>query len=200
MLTDFYTAVAERRSFYSISPESEISDEQISELLKKAVLHTPTAFNSQSGRVVLLIGKHHKKLWDIALAELAKKLPPDRLQPTKDKLATFANGYGTVLFFDDEAVVRGLQEKFPAYSDNFPIWAQQAGGILQYIVWTSLEIEGFGASLQHYNPLIDSAVKKEWQLPDDWKLLAQMPFGVPLKPPGEKTFLPVEERFIIFED
>ena len=36
---------------------------------------------------------------------------------------------------------------------------------------------GFGASLQHYNPLIDEAVAKQWHINPNWKLIAEMPFG-----------------------
>ena len=62
-----------------------------------------------------------------------------------------------------------------------------------------LEDVGFGASLQHYNPLIDETVLKEWQLPETWELIAQMPFRVPLQEPGAKEFNPIEERVRIFK-
>jgi predicted oxidoreductase (fatty acid repression mutant protein) len=78
------------------------------------------------------------------------------------------------------------------------VWAQQSNGILQYIIWTSLQEEGLGASLQHYNPLIDSEVKTQWNVPDSWELIAQMPFGKPTAPPGDKEFMPLEERVKIF--
>jgi len=66
--------------------------------------------------------------------------------------------------------------------------------MLQYIVWTSLEVEGLGVSLQHYNPLIDEDVKKEWDVPENWKLVAQMPFGNVVSKPDEKSFQPLNER------
>jgi len=198
MSKDFYSALKERRSFYSISPESKVKDERIAEVIKDAMLHAPSAFNSQSSRVVLLLDEHHKKLWSLTMEALREVVKPENWQQTEDKIASFANGYGTVLYFDDETVVNGLQHKFPLYSDNFPIWAQQANGILQYMIWTSLQIEGFGASLQHYNPLIDSAVKETWKIPNEWKLIAQMPFGVPTKQPDEKSKLSIEEMFIMY--
>lgn len=49
-----------------------------------------------------------------------------------------------------------------------------------------LEDTGLGASLQHYNPLIDDEVRKRWSLPREWKLIAQMPFGTPAGEPGER--------------
>ena len=55
---------------------------------------------------------------------------------------SFKAGYGTVLFFEDEAIVKSLQEKFAAYAENFPIWSHQASGMHQLVVWTGLEAEG----------------------------------------------------------
>ena len=59
---------------------------------------------------------------------------------------------------------------------------------------------GMGASLQHYNPLIDDEVRKAWNLPGDWKLVAQMPFGVPVAQPGSKEVMSLDERVFEFTD
>ena len=71
--------------------------------------------------------------------------------------------------------------------------------MLQYAVWTMLTAEGLGVNLQHYNPMVDSAVTKQWNIPADWSLKAQMVFG---KPAGarivEKEFEPVEDRMMVF--
>lgn len=63
-----------------------------------------------------------------------------------------------------------------------------------------LEDAGMGASLQHYNPLIDDEVRKVWNLSDDWKLIAQMPFGVPVAQPGSKEVMSLDERVFEFTD
>jgi len=194
MAKDFYNAVKDRRSFYGINKESPVSDERIGEIAEAAVKHAPTAFNSQSGRVLVLLGDNHNKLWDITRDELRKIVPAESFAATESKLASFKNGYGTALFFEDQSVVETLQNQFPLYKDNFPVWSLQASGMLQYILWTSLEIEGFGASLQHYNPIIDQEVQKQWNVPANWKLLAQMPFGKPTAAPDEKQFQPLEQR------
>lgn len=67
----------------------------------------------------------------------------------------------------------------------------------QFALWTMLADAGFGASLQHYNPLIDERVAKEFNIPTDWKMIAQMPFGVAAGQPDEKTFLPIDDRVLI---
>jgi hypothetical protein len=103
------------------------------------------------------------------------------------------------LFFEDQAVVKNLQENFALYAENFPVWSNQSSGILQFVVWTALSEAGLGASLQHYNPLIDDKVKEAWSIPQEWKLIAQMPFGKTVTPAGEKQFQPVEDRVKVFK-
>lgn len=196
---NFYDAIKNRRSFYEISSETTVPDEKITEVIEHAVKYLPTAFNNQSTRVVILFGENHKKLWNITMDALRKIVPPDKFAPTEEKINSFAAGHGTVLYFNDNAITEALCEQFPTYKDNFPIWAQHAMGMLQFAVWTSLELEGLGASLQHYNPLIDDAVKSNWKLPQSWQLTAEMPFGKPTGQPGEKEFAPIEDRMLIFK-
>ncbi|MBZ9633621.1 nitroreductase family protein [Clostridium sp. FP1] len=199
MKKDFYTAVADRRSFYGISKDQVTTDEVIKEVIEQAVKNTPSSFNSQSARVVLLLEKHHDKLWDITKETLKKIVPVDKFSETEDKINSFRNGYGTVLFFEDATVIESLQSQFALYKNNFPVWSQQSSGMHQYVIWTALEIEGFGASLQHYNELIEEDVKKEWSVPSNWKLIAQMPFGKPTAQPDEKQFQPLEDRIKVFK-
>ncbi|GAA0361335.1 nitroreductase family protein [Bacillus horti] len=198
-VSDFYAAIKERRSIYAISKESPISDERIQEVVEYAINHTPSAFNSQSSRAVILLHENHNKLWDITKETLRKVVGEGDFSGTEEKMASFRNGYGTVLFFEDQSVVEYLQEQFALYKDNFPVWSNQSSGMLQYNVWTAFSIEGLGASLQHYNPLIDDEVKKEWGIPDSWKLIAQLPFGKPAAPAGEKEFAPIDTRLKVFK-
>lgn len=103
-----------------------------------------------------------------------------------------------ILFFEDQDTISGLQHKFPNYFDKFPVWAAHSDGMLQHAVWTALETEGLGASLQHYDPLIDEEVAKKWGLPLSWKLKAQLVFGGRAGKPGEKEHKPLEEKLKVF--
>ncbi|MBW4839568.1 MAG: nitroreductase family protein [Paenibacillaceae bacterium] len=198
-MSDFWNAVKTRRSIYAIGKDIPISEDQIEEIVKNAVLYSPSSFNSQSGRVVVLYNEQHDKLWDLTKEALRKVVPADSFGPTEEKMASFRSGRGTVLFFEDQAVIEGLQKQFALYADNFPVWAQQSNGLLQYVVWTALADEGVGASLQHYNPLIDDEVRKEWSVPETWKLIAQMPFGKIEAPAGDKEFAPIDSRMKVFK-
>ncbi len=196
--TDLWKALRGRRTIYALAKASPVSDERIREIIAEAVKHTPSAFNSQSTRIVLLLGKHHDRLWDITTEVLRAIVPDGQFEATQQRMDSFRNGYGTVLFFEDQHVVEDLQEKFALYQDRFPVWSQHTSAMHQLVVWMGLESEGLGASLQHYNPLIDEKVKAQWGLPATWQLLAQMPFGKPTAAPAEKTFQPVEDRFRVF--
>lgn len=196
---DFNAAIKARRSIYGINKEVTISPEKIQEVINYAVMHTPSAFNSQTARLVVLFGNNHDKLWDITKESLRKIVPADKFAPTDEKINSFKSGYGTVLFFEEMSIVEGLQQQFPLYKENFPVWSQHSSGMLQFVVWTSLEMEGLGASLQHYNPLIDEEVKQQWSIPTNWKLIAEMPFGNPTAEAGEKEFQPIEMRVKVFK-
>lgn len=199
MKRSFGEALEHRRTYYSITDQSPISDQEIEDIIKFAVTHVPSAFNSQSTRIVLLLGENHKKLWEIVKETLRKLVTPEVFKSTKSKInGAFACGYGTVLFFEDQSVVKSLQEAFVAYKDNFPGWSLQTSAMHQLAIWTMLEDAGLGASLQHYNPLIDEEVRSTWGLPESWKLIAEMPFGLAANAPGEKEVKELDSRVKVF--
>jgi len=201
MTKSFKEALKGRRTFYQIDNKSTLSDKEIRDIIRFAVEHVPSAFNSQTTRVVLLTGKAHEKLWTIVKDTLRKLVPADAFSKTQQKIdGSFSCGYGTILYFEDMSIVRSLQEKFPTYKDNFPIWSEQTSAMHQLAIWTMLEDAGLGASLQHYNPLIDHEVRKAWSLPDDWNLIAQMPFGTPTAQPGPKDVMSLDKRVFEFTE
>ncbi len=198
MSHDFKTTLKNRRSYYGITSKSPIPDDEIRSIVNFAVCNTPSAFNSQSARVVLLLGEQHAKLWNIIRETLRKIVPADKFKPTDDKINSFAAGHGTVLFYEDQATIRDLQGKFPLYKDAFPGYSENSAGMLQLAIWVMLRDAGLGASLQHYGNLIQDEVAKTWGLDANWKLIAQMPFGAPASEPGPKETLPVEKTVKVF--
>lgn len=195
----FRDAVAHRRTCYAIDSTSPIDEKQIEEIVTFALHNVPSAFNSQTTRVVILLGENHAKVWSITLERLRKIVPEAAFASTQAKIASFAAGHGTILFFEEHVIVEALQQQFPLYADNFPVWSEQTSAMHQFTIWTMLEDAGLGASLQHYNPLIDSDVKAQWGVPESWKLIAQMPFGTPTAEPAQKSFEPMEKRVLVFK-
>ena len=192
---EFNEVLRLRRSIYSLDKNVKVSEPKITKILEDALLHTPTGFNSQGQRAVLLLGKGHEKLWSMTMEALRLIVPAASFKSTEDKINSFAAAYGTILYFEEDAIVKGLQDKFALYAANFPIWATQSNGMLQQNVWFGLTEAGLGASLQHYNELIEESVKQEFDIPSTWKLVAQMPFGNPVNAASPKEFVPVNSRY-----
>lgn len=191
--------IKNRRTIYNLGDALPVSEEHVTKLIKEAVKHSPSSFNSQTSRVVILFGAEHKKLWNMTKEALRKIVPEQAFAATEQKIDSFAAGAGSILFFEDQDIVKGLQEQFPLYADNFPIWSEQASGIAQFAVWTALSQENIGASLQHYNPLIDNDVQAAWNVPANWILRAQMVFGSINSPAGDKDFMDDDIRFKVFK-
>lgn len=198
MTKTFQEAMAHRRSYYALKNESPITDNEIIDIVHSAVKHVPSAFNSQSTRVVVLLHDKHQRVWEITKDVLREIVSAEAFGNTKNKIdSSFQSGYGTLLFYEDQRPVKALQEQFPRYADNFPIWSQHTNAMHQFAIWTMLEDAGFGVSVQHYNPLIDELVTKEFNIPAEWTLIAQMPFGAPAGEPGEKDYQPLSDRVLV---
>jgi predicted oxidoreductase (fatty acid repression mutant protein) len=192
--------IQKRRTYYGISNNPSIDTNEIKELIEVAIKNSPSAFNSQSYRLVVLFGDNHLKLWEIVKNTLQKIISADQFSKTEEKINNnFAAGFGTVLFFEDQEDIKKMQSAFPIYADNFPVFSEHSSGMLQYGVWLVLEDAGLGCSLQHYNPLIDEEVLSTWNLPSSWKLVAQMPFGNPIKEPNAKNSKKIRELVQFFK-
>lgn len=188
----------QRRTQYALGKNLPLSEDQVDALIREAIRLAPSSFNSQSSRAVILFGAQHEKLWNITRETLRAVVPPENFAPTDAKMTAFAAGAGSVLFFEDQDVIKELQEKFPLYADNFPVFSEHSAGMAQFAVWTALAEAGIGASLQHYGPLIDAEVAATWGVPAHWKMRAQMPFGSNAQPIGDKTFIADDVRFKTF--
>lgn len=193
-MMEFFEAVKNRRSIRALEDEAVVPDEEVVEIVKSALNHTPTAFNGQETRVAILFGEHHKQLWDDA-EKIARDKNPVDFERTQQRIQGFRNGHGTVLFFQDWEVIEGLQNKMPHLRDALEAWAHQNQGMLQYVIWTGLEEVGYAASLQH----IDIDIRPEWNIPENWKIIAQMPFGKQAQPAIEKEIIPVEKKLVVLK-
>lgn len=128
-----------RRSIYSLTNESTISDSRLEELLSEALLHTPSPFNTQATRMIVLLKDDHQRLWDIAYEVASSTATPEEFEKLyKPRIAGFRAGYGTVrhtlfrireshmlmvlqiLFYEDPAPLKVQQEKWPMLIDKFP--------------------------------------------------------------------------------
>lgn len=199
-MKSFQEAVKSRRSIYKLGRNIPCLQSEIIAAVERMTKDVPSAFHMQSARVVVTMLDHHENVWHITKSALKNILPPLKYAETEAKLNGFEAAYGTILFFESSNMIKAMQDQFPLYKDNFPTWAMQANGMLQYATWTALEDLGLGANLQHYNPLIDEDIRKVFDLPDSWDLVAQLVFGERLEEPEPLEKVPTGTRVKIFRE
>lgn len=191
MAETYLDAVRLRRSNYDLTPELPFSEDELIALLKEVGEKSPSPFNMQNPRLVLLLGEEHKKLWELVRETLRPIVnDEEKFKSTDAKIDGFAKGYGTILYFTNEESLKKAQEAVPAFAETFPKWSEQANGAVLYAIWTALAGAGIAASIQHYNPLIDDDVRKMYDIPEHWTLVGQMPFGVPASRPDSRPTVP----------
>ncbi|KAJ3125329.1 hypothetical protein HK100_010868 [Physocladia obscura] len=174
----FQSIVATRRSHRdTILPESTVFDSELEDLVKFALDNSPSYFNSQGSRAILVVKEDHQKLWDAAKESAKAVQSGEYLEGTLAKIDGWRNGYGTILIYDDEENLKGFQAKIPPLAEIFVEHQAHSSGILQFVLWTSLSEKGLGGSLQHQQALVQDYAKQAFGVADSWKLVAQIPFG-----------------------
>ena len=61
----FQSISEKRRSVYALTRDLPVPAAEVSGIVEHALLHTPSSFNSQSTRVIVLFNAEHEKLWNI---------------------------------------------------------------------------------------------------------------------------------------
>lgn len=92
-------AAKHRHSHYVLTKKSPIPDSKIREIVETTILEVPSAFNTQSTRVLLLFHKEHDHLWDI-VTELLRphvKDPEKWKNGTEKRMQGFKGAYATVM-------------------------------------------------------------------------------------------------------
>lgn len=158
-LDSFLECTKARRSYYDLQKSSTLSHEQLQEVLSDIIISTPTPFNAQSNRVVVLLGSEHDFLWNNIVPDiLSPYIKDDAMskQHTSERLKKFSQAWGTILCFVDATSSAKVASKFPTYAKLMPQWEEHSSGMLQYATWLALTAAGMGCNIQHYNPLIVS--------------------------------------------
>ena len=105
-----------RRTYYQLNKELTISKDRIEEIVKDALRHIPSSFNSQSNRVLVLFGADHDKFWDITAEILKGIVPAEGWEGTAARI----NGFKAAAFS-----VRPPQPP-PPYITHFPYRLEEA--------------------------------------------------------------------------
>ncbi|KAF5581446.1 nitroreductase HBN1 [Fusarium pseudoanthophilum] len=179
MADNYLAEIKSRRTFYSIEAKSPTSDSRIVEIAQEVVKHTPSSFNCQSTRLVILLKEEHVKFWDMATECFEATMKSDIFAEYEKKLLQRRAGYGTILLFEDLDVVREYQAKFPRFATHLLQFSEHNNAMQTFNLWTALSLEGLGCNLQHINPIIDQRLMGEWNISPQWSLKGQLVFGTP---------------------
>ncbi|AQZ18935.1 FRM2 (YCL026C-A) [Zygosaccharomyces parabailii] len=180
----YLKAIASRRTVYALKPElpSGVTLEEVQAIVQAIIKDTPTSFNSQVNRAIILTGAEHKRVWD----QVVKSIPSD--SGKKRPASVRDEAFGSVIFFTDDKTTEQLQAKFPAWASAFPQFADHSSGAAQINTWTALKQVGIGGHLQHFNGYVKAALPKS--IPLEWQVHAQLAFGMPaVDSLPEKTYI-----------
>lgn len=198
---EYKELVEYRRSVYNLGKNIKVSDNKIEEMIKKVLYYAPSYYNAQGTKIILLTKEKHDFFWNTLVGEALKQKVNDesKFHRIEKKMEKFSKAYGTILFFEDMNLKEDLREKFPEYKEQFEVWPVESNAMIQIMTWLGLRDLGFGASIQHYNPLIDDHVRILYEVDPKMKLMAEMPFGEivldePIKPKKD-----LKTRFKHFE-
>lgn len=191
-MQNYIEIIKKRRSYYNLSEDVDLSNEEIKYLVEDVMNTTPSHMNSQTTRIVLLFDEKSKEFWTKVNETFDNKIK-------EEKFHGFYHAKGTALFFIDKDEIKKQEKDIPSYKEYFETWGHHSLAMLQLNLWQALRDEGIGASNQHYNPVIDSWVKDLYELPDSWELTAEMPFGKIEEEPEAKEKKPIEEILKVFE-
>ena len=103
------------------------------------------------------------------------------------------------MYFYDTDVVKKWENNFPWYAANCATWAEQAKGSAKLNKWVTLANNGISAKLQHYNPIIDDLVREAFDIPTNWNLRAQMPFGSIEGSAKDKDYMDRKDQFKVLK-
>lgn len=194
---EFHELLLKRRSVYSLSDEVTIDEKTLKDGLALAIQNAPTAFDSRATHIIIALGENHHFVWDTTMKTLKEIVPEKKFPATKAKLETFRKSYGTILVYKDLIAIEELKASFPTFAGRQDDWGEQNIGILVYALWLELANLGLGASIQHYDPLIDKGLEERFKTPASWKLETEIVFGKTLMEPMKKEYDELDSRLKI---
>ncbi|WP_195853402.1 nitroreductase family protein [Aerococcus urinae] len=198
-MTQLKDLAAKRRSIYHIGKNTDHSAKEIVDALQAVLKDVPTAFNSQTSRIVIAFGDKHQALWDEIYQVQEGVLEGDMWEQMSGVIQGAKEGLGTILFFEDLNEV----ENMPANPERSTAYKENNNANHQYAAWLTLAELDLGATLQQFNigyeQGFDKSIRQMFDLPDSYAMLAQMPFGSIETPAGDKDYIDQDEKVRVYE-
>lgn len=196
-MAELRDVIAQRQSVYEIGKNTDVTADGVAAMLREVVGSIPSAGNSQTTRWVVVSGEKNDKVWDIIDAAQREALPEKLYEMFSPRFSQAKQGLGTILMFASRDAVASM----PTSPERSTLYKENNHGIAAYATWILLRDLNLGASLQHFNVGYEAGFDREIReylgLPDDWELLAEMPFGSIEANGSEKDKLAPEERVLV---
>ena len=205
---NYLDAVKHRRSVYGVTDKVAVSNDRIVEIANAVIQTCPSAWNMQSTRMLITLGQEHKHFWDTVITSakpfVLENQGEEAWERNEGRFKSFQAAYGTVCIscntrerflsdvapkvdcaqqisiFEDHDSIEELSKKFA----KVPLsvlegYAEHSNAMHQITLWTALELEGLGASLQHSQnvPGVEEGIKSAFKIPDSWAIKAEIVFG-----------------------
>jgi len=99
----YLEAVKHRRTVYGVTDTISVSDDRIIEIVNEVIQTLPSSWNMQSTRILVTLGKEHKKFWDAVMAAakpfVLNQQGEEDWKRNEDRFKSFRAAYGTVRVF-----------------------------------------------------------------------------------------------------
>lgn len=95
----FLAAAKHRRTVYGLKDTSPVSDDRIEKIISEVLSFSPSSYNTQPGRITLVLGEKHKQLWDVVIEHaepILKGAGPGVWDAMGPRFQAFKNAYGSV--------------------------------------------------------------------------------------------------------
>lgn len=189
--------IEKRRSNYDLENNIELSKKDLINLLRKIVYYSPSPFNVQSSKLVLLNKKSHNLLWNTVVEEYLKKNNNgELLDSEKARIKRESKAYGTILFYKDEQIIEEFKENLDNYEKReLDGWCTEESAMLQMNIWNELRLKNIGAHLVHFDN-IDEEISVAFDINKKYKLVAIMVIGSIVQEAAVKPKKDIDKRFI----
>ncbi|KAI9040774.1 uncharacterized protein KD926_007717 [Aspergillus affinis] len=193
----YLEAIKHRRTVYGVTDTIAVSDDRIIDIVNEVIQTMPSSWNMQSTRILVTLGKEHKRFWDAVIAAakpfVLENQGEEGWKRNENRFKSFRDAYGTISIFEDHTAIEKLHDRFSKFPITvFENFAEHSNAMHQITLWTALELEGLGASLQHshFVPGVEDAIRSEFDLPSTWSVKAEIVFG---GLSGERPIAPEKE-------
>jgi uncharacterized protein len=127
-------AIASRRTIYGVSnTDSPIPQSRVEEIIAHVIKHTPSSYNIQSARAVIVTGESHKNLWANIAENVQQAVPKEAWEGHLDGFVNNFknNAIGSVVWFEDQAVVEEAKKTHVSIAAFLDSWSVQSSGAHQ---------------------------------------------------------------------